>query len=120
MLEFELYKDKGVLVIKPHGPLCVDDFTAVTNEVDPYIEAARDLQGVMIDAESLPGWEDFASLTAHLKFVRDHHKHIRKLAIVSDSKVLTVMPKIAGHFVSAEVRHFDSGDRDAAEAWLEV
>ena len=36
MLEFELYTDKGILILKPHGPLCADDFAAVTNEVDPY------------------------------------------------------------------------------------
>ena len=118
MLEFELNKDSGVLVLKPHGPLNADDFDAVTEEVDAYIEVNAGLNGVMIYAKTFPGWEDFAGLLSHLKFVRDHHTHIRKLATVSDSKVLTIMPKIARHFIGAEARHFDSADLYAAEVWL--
>ena len=118
MLEFELNKDSGVLVLKPHGPLGADDFTAVTQTVDDYVKNSGNLSGVMIYAKSFPGWEDFGGLMSHLKFVRDHHKNIKKLATVSDSKVLTVMPKIAEHFIGAEARHFDSADLYAAELWL--
>ena len=118
MLEFELSKDSGVLVLKPHGPLKADDFAAVAAAVDEYIRNTGDLNGVMIYAKSFPGWEDFGGLMSHLKFVRDHHKHIKKLATVSDSKVLTIMPKIADHFISADARHFDSADLYAAETWL--
>jgi len=118
MLEFDLNKDSGVLVLKPHGPLSADDFAAVTETTDTYIERTGGLNGVMIYAKSFPGWEDFGGLMSHLKFVRDHHKHIKKLATVSDSRALTIMPKIAEHFISAEARHFDSADLYAAEVWL--
>jgi hypothetical protein len=118
MLEFELNEDSGVLVLKPHGPLNADDFAAVAETVDAYIGSAGHLNGVMIYAKTFPGWEDFGSLMSHLKFVRDHHKHIKKLATVSDSAVLTIMPKIAAHFISADARHFDSADLYAAETWL--
>lgn len=118
MLEFELNKDSGILVLKPHGPLRTDDFTAVRETTDTYIENTGNLNGVMIYAKAFPGWEDFGALMSHLKFVRDHHKKIKKLATVSDSKVLTIVPKIAEHFSSAEARHFDSGDLYAAEVWL--
>ena len=118
MLEFELSKDSGVLVLKPHGPLNADDFDAVTEQVDAYIKDNGNLHGVMIYAKTFPGWEDFSGLISHLRFVRNHHKHINKLATVSDSKVLTIMPKLAGHFIGAEARHFDSADLYAAEIWL--
>jgi hypothetical protein len=118
MLEFELNKDSGVLVLKPHGPLNANDFAAVTEAIDSYLGDTGSLGGVMIYAKSFPGWEDFGGLISHLKFVRDNHKHIKKLATVSDSKVLTVMPKIAEHFIDAEARHFDSADLYAAEIWL--
>ena len=118
MLEFELNEDSGVLVLKPRGPLTAQDFTAVAAEVDTYIENTGDLNGVMIYAKAFPGWEDFGGLMSHLKFVRDHHKHIKKLAMVSNSKVLAIMPKIAAHFIGAETRHFDSADLYAAEIWL--
>jgi hypothetical protein len=118
MLEFELNKESGVLVLKPRGPLSADDFATVTETTDAYIEKTGHLNGVMIYAKSFPGWEDFGGLMSHLKFVRDHHKKIKKLATVSDSRVLTIMPKIAEHFISAEARHFDSADLYAAEVWL--
>ena len=118
MLEFELNKDSGVLVLKPHGPLSADDFAAVTETTNTYIENTGNLNGVMIYAKSFPGWEDFGALMSHLKFVRDHHKHIKKLATVSDSTVLTIMPKVAEQFINAEARHFDSADLYAAEVWL--
>jgi len=118
MLEFDMNKDSGVLVLKPHGPLSADDFPPVTAAADEYIEKVGKLNGVMIYAKEFPGWEDFAALTSHLKFVRDHHQHIEKLATVSDSTILIIMPKVAAHFISAEARHFDSADLYAAEVWL--
>jgi hypothetical protein len=118
MLEFELNTDSGVLVLKPHGPLSASDFEAVTDATDAYIGETGQLNGVMIYAKSFPGWEDFGALLSHLRFVRDHHKHIKKLATVSDSRVLTIMPKIAEHFINAETKHFKSADLYPAEVWL--
>jgi len=54
------------------------------------------------------------------RFVRDHHRKIRRIAVVSDSAFLPVAPKVASHFVSAEIRTFDAADRAAALDWLEA
>jgi hypothetical protein len=72
----------------------------------------------MIDAATFPGWEDFAALLSHLRFVRDHHRRIRRIAVVSDSALLSVAPKLVGHFVSAQLRTFEAADRSAALSWL--
>ena len=72
----------------------------------------------MIDAESFPGWRDFAALLAHMKFVKDHHRNIEKIAAVSDSSFLAIAPKIASHFVRADVRHFRHSQREEALTWL--
>ena len=72
----------------------------------------------MLAAESFPGWKDFAALVAHLRFVRDHHRKIEKVAVVSDSSFLSVAPRSAGHFVQAELRHFPESQGEAALAWL--
>lgn len=37
-----------------------------------------------------------------------------KIAAVSDSAVFSVAPRLAKHFVKAEVRHFSANDRPAA------
>ncbi len=72
----------------------------------------------MIDAESFPGWEDFSALVAHLRFVGDHHRNIQRVAVVSDSPVLAFLPRLASHFVAAEVRHFPYAQRADALRWL--
>lgn len=118
MLEHALQRERGILILKPKGPLQAGDFTALAAVVDPYIESRGDLNGLMIDAPSFPGWDDFAAAVSHLRFVRDHHRKIRRIAVVSDSALLSVGPRIANHFVSAEVRPFAAADRAAALDWL--
>jgi hypothetical protein len=119
MLGYELLADRGVLVVKPAGALRAEDFAALAAAVDPYIEQHGGLKGLMIEAPSFPGWENFAGLISHVRFVRDHHRLIRRIAVVSDSALLALAPNLANHFVSAEVRAFDGGDRAAALAWIE-
>jgi hypothetical protein len=118
MIKHELLRTEGILILTPEAPLESADFERLAQEIDPYIEANGKLHGVMIDAESFPGWKDFAGLVAHLRFVRDHHQKIQKLAVVSDSSVLSFAPKLASHFVQAEVKHFSHLQREDALLWL--
>ena len=119
MIQYELLRDQGVLTLKPDGALRAEDFVALASAVDPYIEQHGEFNGLMLEAQSFPGWDDFAALVSHVRFVRDHHRRIRRIAVVSDSKLLALAPKLASHFVSAEVRAFDAADRAAALAWLQ-
>jgi hypothetical protein len=118
MLNHELLRDEGILVLKPGGVLEASDFEMVARELDPYIEERGNLRGLLIEAECFPGWSDFAAFISHLRFIRDHHRHIARVAAVSDSAFLSIAPRIASHFVNAEVRHFELASRDAAIAWL--
>ena len=53
-----------------------------------------------------------------MRFIESHYEKILKLAVVSDSRLLTEVPKIAAHLVDAEVKEFpDSGYEDALR-WL--
>jgi hypothetical protein len=119
MLQHELLRGRGILILKPDGALTAEDFTALAAAVDPYIEQQGELKGLMIEAPSFPGWKNFAALLSHLRFVRDHHRQIRRIAVVSDSPLLAAAPKIASHFVSAQLRAFDANARAAALAWIE-
>lgn len=118
MVAFELLRDEGILIIRPRASLEAADFHKISHEVDPYIEANGKLHGVMIDAESFPGWKDFAALIAHLKFVKNHHQRIEKIAAVSDSSFLAIAPQLASHFVQADVRHFAHSQMEEARDWL--
>lgn len=118
MLKYELLKEDGILVLKPDGALEASDFDTVAGKLDPYIEEMGHLRGLLIQAESFPGWRDFGAFISHLRFVRDHHRNITKVAAVSDSAFLSIVPHVARHFVSADVRHFDFAEREIALAWL--
>jgi hypothetical protein len=118
MVEYELDRGQGILIIRPEGALEADDFQRIAIEVDPFIEAKGKLRGIMIEAKSFPGWKDFAALVAHLRFIRNHHRKVERIAAVSDSGFLAAAPKIATHFVQAEIRHFPNSQKEEALTWL--
>jgi len=116
-LEFELLEDSDVVVLRPHGELEAADFERVAATVDPYIDKLGGLAGLVVLAEEFPGWDDFAAFISHFRFVREHHSKIRRVALVTRSRFLAVLPRLARHFVDADVRKFDWDESDAAIAW---
>jgi hypothetical protein len=120
MIKFELLRDQGILILSPDGPLEKADFERLAREVDPFIAANGKLTGVMLVAKTFPGWDSFGALVSHLKFVRDHHEKVARVAAVTDSEFLKIMPNIAGHFVSAEIRQFPYDQKAEALAWLQT
>jgi hypothetical protein len=120
MLQFDLLRDRGVLVLSPNGSLEKADFERLCREIDPYIAEKGKLTGIMVCVKSFPGWESLGAMVAHLKFVRDHHRNIGRIAAVTDSELLRIMTMISKHFVSAEARQFPADQKAAAMAWLEA
>jgi hypothetical protein len=118
MLKHELLSEEGILIVRPEGALSATDFSALAAEVDPYIEAHGKLKGLMLCAKAFPGWENIDGAVSHFKFVRDHQSKIAKVAIVSDSDVLALLPRLVSHFVSAEVKHFKGGEEAKALTWM--
>jgi hypothetical protein len=118
MISHKLLRDEGILIVTPEEPLTASDFNEVAQEVDPFIAAKDGLTGLVIQAESFPGWEDFGALISHLKFIRDHHQKIRKVAAITDARFLSIMPRVVNHFVNAEVKHFKQSEGQAAFDWI--
>ncbi|PRQ03951.1 STAS/SEC14 domain-containing protein [Enhygromyxa salina] len=118
-LSHRLLADRGVLVVEPKGPLRAQDFDELALMVDPWIEAHGKLDGLVVHAREFPGWENLGSFLRHLRFVRDHHRHIERVAVAAaaDSKFADLAAPIADHFIHAEYRHFEHGDIDDAIAW---
>jgi hypothetical protein len=65
-------------------------------------------------APAFPGRESFAALVSHLRFVRDHHRRIKRIAIVPGSTMLSIEPNIANHFASAPLQTFPNAERAPA------
>ena len=120
MIRVELLPDKGILIITPQGALSADDFRKVAAVADPYIAEKGQLTGLMIRASSFPGWDSFASLVEHLKFVRDHHRSIARVAAVTDSGFIKVARAVAQHLAQPDIRQFPQDQEARALAWLET
>jgi len=118
MLKFELLRDRGILVLEPHGALSAKDFQSVAQVVDPFIQDKGTLEGLLIQAAAFPGWDSFAAFVGHIRFIHDHHRAISKVAVVTDSSMLTIAPKIVAHFAHPQFKVFQSGDMVDAMTWL--
>lgn len=118
MIIFNLDEANRKLTVSPEGKLEAEDFAQLAEVVDPYLEEHRPLRGLLIEAEAFPGWQDFAALISHLRFVKKHHTRIDRVAAVTDSGFLSVLPQVANHFIKAEVRHFPFNDKQTAFDWL--
>jgi len=118
MLRVDLSEVEGIAVLAPNGVLTEDDFTSAAKIVDPYIEKYGKLRGVLIHVKSFPGWNSFSALVTHLRFVRDHHEKVSRVAFVTDSPIGTVAETVASHFINAEIKSFTFGEIEAARVWI--
>lgn len=118
MLKTTLDHDNGIALLEPDQALTRDDFERAAALIDPYIEEHGVLNGLIIHVASFPGWASFASLLTHLRFVRDHHRKVRRVALVTDSGVMNAAETIGSHLVAAEIRTFGFDELSAARQWI--
>ena len=85
MIEHRLDKADSILYVRPKSKLEEGDFVQLAKTVDPHIEERGNLAGLIIEVTSFPGWESLGAMAGHFRFVRDHHKQIKKIGVVTDS-----------------------------------
>jgi hypothetical protein len=118
MIDYTLDKENSVLHVRATGPLRENDFDTLAGAVDPFIEQTGGLGGLILETPRFPGWENLDSVARHFRFVRDHHRKVKKVAVVTDSPLGEAAEHIASHFVSAEIKHFSAGQIEEAKAWI--
>ena len=109
-ISYRLLPDSGVIVVEVKQALRAQDFDALAVTADMWIEAHDGLRGLVIHAREFPGWENFGSFLRHLRFVRDHHRKVKRIAFAADAKLASIAPKIGEHFIQAEVKSFGYDD----------
>lgn len=117
MLTVEIDEEKGIALLEPDGPLSQGDFESASKLIDSQIEKAGQLNGLVIHTQTFPGWDSFAGMSSHLKFVREHHKNISRVAFSTDSVIGNFAESVASHFVSAEIKVFVYQDLEQAKIW---
>jgi hypothetical protein len=118
MLKHQLLLPEGILILEPDAPLEAADFKGLVREIDPYIAEHGKLSGLMIHAKAFPGWANLEAFLAHMQFIKSHHQKIVRLAMLTDSKLLEELPRIAAHLVHVQVKHFSESQREDALSWL--
>ncbi|MFD9098489.1 STAS/SEC14 domain-containing protein [Streptomyces collinus] len=113
----ELLPDSEVLVVEVGQPLRAQDFDALAQTADSWLETHDALAGVVVHARAFPGWENITGMLRHVRFVHDHHRKVRRIALAADSRLAGLVPHLANHFVQAEVRQFAYGELDDAVNW---
>jgi hypothetical protein len=111
---------RDLFLLEPSGTLEKADFDRLTEKVDARVAAGRPVPNLVIHARAFPGWADFAAFSGHLRFLRSNESRIEKIALVSDSGILDIAPKIARHFVAARLRHFPEDELAQAQDWAAV
>jgi len=118
MIKAELDRAKGILHAQPSGPLEAADFDRLSALADPYIAQKGELAGLMIEVKEFPGWKNLAGMVKHFRFVRNHHRKIRRVALVTNARIGSIAEKFARHFISAEVKRFPAEHVGEAKRWL--
>ena len=118
MIEHELDREHSILHVWPRSALEEADFAQLARAVDPYIEKTGGLTGLIVEVSHFPGWESLGAMVSHFRFVREHHRRVRRVAVVTDSALGNVAERLASHFVSAEIKHFPAGSQEAAQEWI--
>lgn len=117
-MKIELDKKLNIAIVSPSQALSEGDFKEIAKVIDPQITEVGKLNGLIIHTQSFPGWESISSMISHFVFVNNHQAKISKVALVSDSKLTSVINKVAPHFVSAKIKTFGFGKLNEAKNWI--
>ena len=117
-LDFDFDEETGILKLVFHDELDVADFEKIAAVLDPYLEKNAQLNGLVLEVNEFPGWDSVSALGSHFRFVRDHQVKIRRIALVTDDRFLSIAPRIAKYFLRGEVRRFEPDHLEQAHKWV--
>lgn len=118
MLEPSLDRERSILVLEVEGPLTKADFERMSALLDPWLEQAGRLRGLLVDARRNPGWSDVEAIVSHERFLRDHAPFIDRIALVTDSDLMAVLTRLGVRGLPCEIRRFPWSGYHEAMAWL--
>ena len=115
----KLNKSSGnVLGYEISGTVKKGDYETLVPEVQAIVEEEGSAN-LLLDMTDFK-WEALDTWGADMKFGRDDHKKIDKMAVVGDKRWHKWIGKIADPFFAGEAEYFDTADSEAVWAWLRV
>jgi hypothetical protein len=116
-ISHRLIPEAGVIVVEIQQALGPADFAALAATADDWIKTHGSLSGLVLHAHHFPGWESLRGALSHLRFVRDHHKEVKRVALVTEARLASIAEHLAQHFLKAEVKVFAFDKLEEATAW---
>ncbi|WP_138936675.1 STAS/SEC14 domain-containing protein [Roseovarius arcticus] len=110
-------KDKNVLRVQINQSLSKDMVSTLRGEIDGFINEHDHIPNLVISCMTAPRWDSLRAFADYVDMVHDHHKLIKKVALVGDNAMFSVLPKLVDHFVGAKLRHFKKEDLTGAVEW---
>ncbi|MDB6178657.1 STAS/SEC14 domain-containing protein [Paracoccus sp. Z330] len=117
MLNIHVDAKRNIITAQPEGVIPASEFEAMGHAIDDYANEHDRMPGLVIHLKGLPHWQGLSAMRAHFEMVREHGVVLPRVAIVTDSKGLAVLPNVADIFVRARVRHFDLRQEAEAVDW---
>lgn len=74
---------------------------------------------LFINSSLFEGWDDFATMQKHFRFVQEHHNYVEKLSIITGPWWQNFMLSFAKIFIHPKVKTFEVGEEEVALKWLE-
>ena len=107
-----------VLKVRPDGPITNEDVATLSRTADDYLATHPTIVGVIVHALSFPGFAGVSAFADYVRFIADHHTHVRRLALVTNSALAPIAEFVANHMAGLEMRPFPFAEEAAALAWL--
>ncbi len=114
----QLDEKNGILDVEVSEALSINNFHTLSQVVDPWIEKNNELHAIIIHTEHFPFWENLGALASHISFVKNHHKHVEKVALVANGILPHIAPALAKVFVKAKIKSFKYNEMYEARDWV--
>lgn len=117
MINIDIKQSENVFVLSPEGSISANDFKTVASAIDTYINEHDAVPRLVFQIGGLPHWKDLEAMMAHFQLVKEHHKIVPKVAIVSDSGILALARVFVDRFTGAKIRRFPEDALEDAINW---
>jgi energy-converting hydrogenase Eha subunit G len=105
------------LRVRVSGRLKVDDFDALTQQVDSIISKFGTVR-LLIDATGFQGWDSIAAFETHAGFIKAHQQKVERIAVIAGHEWQHWLVGAIRLFVHPEVRAYDIGNEEKALQWI--
>ena len=116
MLDFQPNDEQAVAHVRLHGSIAENEYSQFLPRLEAFIERHGRIR-VLLDLRGFDGWEDVSAFWQHVLLVKDHHRAVRRIAIVGERTWERVIAELVPRLAGVEGRYFDAASLDDAEIW---